>query len=79
MVGQNPFGGALGPDPKLAAAVAAAVAMAMEEMESEGMLQESAWARRPARGTGAWKSSGRWQLMASRMAVQARRVTRGGR
>ena len=65
-------------NPKMAAA-AAAVAMAEEEFDAEAMALEEMEHQGPAPEAAGWKSYGRWQLMASRMAMQSRRATRRGR
>ena len=57
----------------------AAVAMAEEEFDAEAMALEAMEDRGPAPEAAGWKSYGRWQLMASRMAMQSRRATRRGR
>lgn len=66
-------------NPKMAAAAAAAVAMAEEEFDAEAMALEEMEHQGPAPEAAGWKSYGRWQLMASRMAMQSRRATRRGR
>ncbi len=66
-------------NPKMAAAAAAAVAMAEEEFDAEAMALEEMEDRGPAPDAAGWKSYGRWQLMASRVAMQSRRATRRGR
>ena len=66
-------------NPAMAAAAAAAVAMAEEEFDAEAMALEEMEDRGPAPEAAGWKSYGRWQLMASRMAMQSRRATRRGR
>ena len=63
-------------NPAMAAAAAAAVAMAEEEFDAEAMALEEMEDRGPAPEAAGWKSYGRWQLMASRMAMQSRRATR---
>ena len=72
-------GVAPGQNPKMAAAAAAAVAMAEEEFDAEAMALEEREHQGPAPEAAGWKSYGRWQLMASRMAMQSRRATRRGR
>ncbi len=66
-------------NPAMAAAAAAAVAMAEEEFDAEAMALEEMEHQGPAPEAAGWKSYGRWQLMASRMAMQSRRATRRGR
>ena len=72
-------GVAPGQNPAMAAAAAAAVAMAEEEFDAEAMALEEMEHQGPAPEAAGWKSYGRWQLMASRMAMQSRRATRRGR
>ena len=66
-------------NPAMVAAAAAAVAMAEEEFDAEAMTLEEMEDRGPAPEAAGWKSYGRWQLMASRMAMQSRRAMRRGR
>ena len=70
-----PVEGALGPDPTLVAAVAAAVAVAEEEYTAVLADPASGGSRRVS----GWKGLGRWQTMTSRLGINPRRGNRRGR